>query len=75
MDRRRKKVSVGNNTSDRNRQSGVELFAFNLVAAAFARAGMPGRSEGLLLLMRRAQVRPDEAGGLLITTSRTAIGA
>ena len=55
--------------SERNRRGGVERVAFNLVAAAFSRAGMPRRAEDLLWLMDAADVKPDEA------TYNTIIGA
>ena len=47
----------------------MERVAFNLVAAAFSRAGMPRRAEDLLWLMDAADVSPDEA------TYNTVIGA
>ena len=55
--------------SDANKRRGVERVAFNVVAAAYARARAPRRAEDLLWLMDAAGVRPDEV------TYNTIIGA
>ena len=55
--------------SDANKHRGVERMAFNVVAAAYARARAPRRAEDLLWLMDAAGVRPDEV------TYNTVIGA